>query len=67
MKKNVGTVDRNFRLTLGVVFLILGYFINSFFYVVAGISFFTALFRFCGFYKLFGINTCNTKDVNEKL
>ena len=62
MKKNVGSTDKNIRIALGFIFLILGYTFNSLFYVAAAISFFTGLFKFCGLYKLLGINTCNSDD-----
>ena len=59
--KNIRPFDRFFRLALGIVALLLGYFwlaapLNLVAYAVAAILILTALFRFCPLYRLLGIS-----------
>lgn len=61
MKANVGGVDRAIRIIIGLVIMALGYFYNSWWGLVGLIPLITGLFRFCGAYPLFGIDTCKTK------
>ncbi len=61
MKKNVGKLDKNVRILLGIVFALLGYFISPWFFVLALASFATAFMNFCGLYTLLGINTCEVE------
>lgn len=64
MKKNVGTIDRIIRLIAGIVFLLLAYSMDftgtwGIVFIVLGIAMLvTSAISFCGFYPLFGINTC---------
>lgn len=64
MKANIGTTDRIIRFALAAVFAIL-YFtgvvsgtLGYIFLIGAVAMLFTGIFRFCGLYSLFGINTC---------
>ncbi len=68
MKKNVGKIDRIFRLAIGVCLVILVYskiiptnlaFVT---YLVSAIIAMTGIFRICLLYKLFGISTTREKS-----
>lgn len=65
MKKNIGKLDKNVRIIVGVVFLLLGYFTSPWFFVLAIISLGTAFVGRCGLYSLFGINTCKIEAPKE--
>jgi energy-coupling factor transporter transmembrane protein EcfT len=66
IKKNVGTTDRIIRLIIGIVALLA---ITMFqqtilqwiLFIVAIVSFFTALVGWCGLYRVFKINTCKVE------
>ena len=67
MKKNVGIIDRVVRIVIAAGLTIL-YFtgvvsgtVGIFFLVLAAIALLTGLFRFCGLYAIFGLNSCRTK------
>ena len=59
MKANVGGFDRALRIMVGLVLVIMtiGDAIGSWGYLGLIVSA-TGLFRFCGAYTLFGLNTC---------
>lgn len=60
MKANVGTVDRIIRVIIGLVLLSLLLFLDGnmrFIGLIGIVPLFTALFKFCPLYPLFGINT----------
>lgn len=65
IKQNIGEVDKNIRIFLGLLFLFLGFFViknYSFIFILFGfILILTGIFRFCGLYSLLGINTCKRK------
>lgn len=66
IKKNVGTIDRITRLVIGIIALLaIGMVQQKIFqwalFIIALISFFTALVGWCGLYSLFKINTCKVK------
>lgn len=61
MQSNVGSTDRLIRIVLGIA-LIAGFFLTAaplkWVLLVAGVvALATGLFRFCGLYRLLGINT----------
>ena len=63
MKKNIGTFDRLIRLLLGIIFLILTFFISSVLFKIIFILFgifciAEALLSRCVLYALMGKNTC---------
>lgn len=67
MKKNVGIIDRVVRIVIAAILAIL-YFagvvsgtVGIIFLVLAAVSLLTGLFRVCGLYAIFGLNTCRTK------
>lgn len=66
--KNVGVIDRIIRLFLSEVFFLLAFFwtygvTQVVLYVLAFVMLATSLFRFCGLYTFFKVNTC---PANEK-
>ena len=62
MQANVGSTDRIIRIVLGLVLVALFFVVAApwkYVALVAGlVAIATGLFRFCGLYRLFGINTC---------
>lgn len=67
MKSNVGGIDRNLRIALGVVLIALGLLaglsgLAKWAALVVGIVMvLTALTRFCPAYRLLGISTCSRR------
>ncbi|HAX03264.1 MAG: hypothetical protein A2Y45_01115 [Tenericutes bacterium GWC2_34_14] len=62
LKKNVGKVDQIIRYVIAVVLVVLAFVLPLYWLLIpAAIALFTALFSFCGLYKLFGINTCKVE------
>ena len=58
-QKNVGTVDRNLRLVLGTVGMVVGLMQSSLIFTLIGVALVvTGLRRNCGAYSLLGIDTC---------
>lgn len=62
MKTNVGNLDKNFRILLGVIIASLGLYFQSWWGIFSIIPFATSLTGICPLYSLFGINTCGTKS-----
>ena len=66
MTPNVGSADRIIRIVLGIIAAVLpltgvvGGTLGTVLYVAAAALVLTGLFRFCGLYALFGMNTCKT-------
>jgi len=61
-KQNESDLDKNIRLAVGIISLLLGVFTFSgtmqiLAFIVAGLGIFTGLSGFCFLYKLLGINT----------
>lgn len=64
MKENVGSTDRVIRLIIGIVLLSLLFILDGgakYFGLIGIIPIFTALFKYCPLYTVFGINTSKTK------
>ena len=61
MKKNVGNIDRIFRIVLGLSLFVWGYMSQNWLGALGIIPLFTAFFRWCPAYLPFGISTCKTK------
>ena len=68
MKKNMGSVDKTFRLLVAVA-LVAFYFLGvvegvfgTLALVVAAVFTLTSVISFCPLYTVFGINTCKTKS-----
>jgi hypothetical protein len=68
MKKNVGKMDRLFRLAIAVSLVILAYAkiipanLALTVYIVAAVIALTGIVRVCLLYKPFGITTCREKS-----
>lgn len=59
MKSNVGGVDRGIRFILGIILLLVLFFVESGWRYIGLLGFvllFTAIFRWCPLYLPFGIN-----------
>lgn len=61
MEKNVGSLDKNIRYILAVIFIALGFTVHWAFYILAIVAALTAALGFCGLYKLIGVNTRKMK------
>ncbi len=67
MKANVGSTDRLVRIVIAAILAglylaeVVSGTLGTIFLVVSIILLLTSLFRFCGAYSLFGINTCRNK------
>ena len=57
-KSNVGKVDQIIRYAIALIFLVLGIEISPLFIIGTVVMILTAYFKFCGLYRIFGINTC---------
>jgi hypothetical protein len=61
MKLNVGSTDRIIRLVAGLGIAITGVIFESYWGLIGVVFIATAVFQFCPFYPLLGINT-NKKE-----
>jgi hypothetical protein len=61
MKPNVGTTDRIIRLIVGIIIIVIGAILNSWWGLIGVLVFLTGLLGQCGLYRIFGINTCKIK------
>lgn len=69
MKKNIGKMDRIFRIAIAVCLVILAYAkiiptnLALTVYIVASVIALTGIVRICLLYKPFGISTCREKSL----
>jgi hypothetical protein len=61
VKPNVGPTDRIIRLILGIVIILVGVILNSWWGLIGVVIFLTGLVGRCGLYLPFRINTCKFK------
>jgi hypothetical protein len=61
MKQNVGSIDRIIRLIVGIVIIVVGAILNSWWGLIGILIFLTGLLGWCGLYRIFGISTCKIK------
>lgn len=61
MIKNMGSADKVFRLTIGVIILIVGYLNESWWGLIGLIPILTSIFNFCPMYVPLKINTNKKK------
>ena len=61
MKRNVGSIDRVLRGVIGIVILIVGVMLQSWWGGLGLIPLITAIVGWCPPYALFGISTCKLK------
>lgn len=58
MEANVGGIDKILRIVLGLVVILVGWFVFNSWWALVGVVFLlTGLFSRCALYKLLGINT----------
>lgn len=68
MTCNLGGIERTIRVVLGIVLIAVGYRVVMpegaaiAVYLVGAIALITGLAGFCPAWKLFGLNTCRTKE-----
>lgn len=67
MTSNVGGIDRVLRIVAGLLLIALAItnVVGMWGFIVGGIVLATGVFRFCGAYTLFGLNTCPLKAAEE--
>jgi Protein of unknown function (DUF2892) len=63
MKCNVGNTDKVIRLFLAIVIGAVGFYVKSWWGLLAILPLVTGLSSFCPLYKFLGLNTCPTKSV----
>ena len=57
MKKNMGSLDKNLRLVVGIVILLVGYLNSSWWGLVGLVPIITSLVSFCPAYLPFNMST----------
>jgi len=65
MKKNVGKVDMIVRIIIGLIIGIVGILYQNWWGLLAIIPLFTAFFKFCPLYTLFGISTITAGEEKQ--
>jgi heme O synthase-like polyprenyltransferase len=66
MECNVGNKDRSYRIVIGLILVVLGFWYSLWLAVVGTILILTGLIRYCGLYSLFGINTNKKRVLADK-
>ncbi len=54
---NVGSLDRKVRIALGLLIIILGFYFQTWWFLVGWLPIITGLLDFCPVYSILGINT----------
>jgi hypothetical protein len=63
MERNMGKTDRIVRLVLGIVVAVFAVVLELYpLLFLTVFLWFTVVTSFCGFYKLFGLSTCQTDE-----
>ena len=65
MKKNIGTADRVIRIIVGVIIIILGLVLKSWWGIIGILPIFTAVISWCPPYALLGISTLKAEEKDE--
>lgn len=57
---NVGGIDRVLRIIIGIAVIAASLYVgdNNLWWILGAVILATGVFRFCGLYKLIGVNTC---------
>ena len=63
IKQNVGDADKLVRFALAVIIGAAGFFVQSWWGLLAMLPLVTGLLSFCPLYTIFGLNTCSVKSV----
>ncbi len=61
MKKNVGGIDRNLRIVVGLAIIAWGVFAQNWWGAIGLIPLLTGLIGWCPPYAILGLSTCKTK------
>lgn len=61
MKCNIGKTDRIIRVLIGLIVIVIGVYLKSWWGAIGLVPIFTAAIGWCGLYTLFGISTCKAK------
>jgi hypothetical protein len=61
MKQNVGSTDRIIRLIVGIIIIVVGAILNTWWGLIGVLIFLTGLVGWCCLYRIFGISTCKIK------
>jgi len=61
MKKNVGGIDRNLRIIVGLAIIAWGVYAQNWWGAIGLIPLMTGLIGWCPPYAILGLNTCKTK------
>lgn len=64
MNKNVGGIDKNLRLLLGIAIIVIGYLNNSWWGAIGIVPIFTSLIGWCPLYVPFKLSTLTKKEKN---
>ncbi len=63
MRKNIGTVDKAIRITVGSLLVVYGIYSNSYLVIAIGaIPLITAFIGLCPLYAILGKSTCSIDD-----
>jgi hypothetical protein len=66
MKPNVGSTDRIIRLIVGIVIILIGAILNSWWGLIGVFVFLTGLVGQCAVYRIFKMSTCKTGPEPEE-
>lgn len=66
MNKNVGGMDKTFRIILGIAIMAIGLFTNSWWGLIGIVPLVTGLVNRCPAYLPFGVSTCKTDTDTSK-
>jgi hypothetical protein len=66
MQCNVGENDKIVRWAVGIIILAVGLLYRNWLGLIGIIPMLTAIFGYCGLYKLLGISTCKDHPVEKK-
>lgn len=58
---NVGEIDRMIRIIVGLLIAVWSINAGNFWWILGVALIATGIFRFCGLYRVLGINTCKAK------
>nr|WP_315020501.1 DUF2892 domain-containing protein [uncultured Aminipila sp.] len=65
MKHNVGKIEQIFRITIGLIIIILGLYYKNWWGIVGILPIITGLIRYCPISDLLGISTYHKKKYQE--
>ncbi|MCL4410024.1 MAG: DUF2892 domain-containing protein, partial [Gammaproteobacteria bacterium] len=60
--KNVGEIDRMIRIIVGLLIAVWSINAGNFWWILGIVLIATGIFRFCGLYRVLGVNTCKVKS-----